>query len=258
MERIIAFQVAEQINLKLLQKAYTAKPLHQDTAELFYADEHQHLIQVMVYGVVTFRGYDDIKMSEFLEFVQPFCKNLLAENLTEELELVTEAPELVLGYNTIHLPRANEQAMRLVMMHVAQSVALDYNAQFTDQLLEDTKRYTDELERTGRLGIGDRELRRYIGKTLNLKTRVAENLYILDSPAVTWEDEYLDQIDRGLKRTLDLSIRYRNNVEDLAIIKENLDLFKDLLLHRKSNMLEWIIIVLILVEVINMLIEKVF
>jgi len=42
----------------------------------------------------------------------------------------------------------------------------------------------------------------------------------------------------------------------LEIVKENLDLFKDLLQYRNSIVLEWIIIILILVEVINLFIEK--
>lgn len=39
-------------------------------------------------------------------------------------------------------------------------------------------------------------------------------------------------------------------------MKENLGLFKDLVQHRKSLTLEWIVIILILVEVLNLLFEK--
>lgn len=258
MNKITAFQLSEQINLKALKSAYVDEPVHVDSAELWYKNEHDQHIQVLVYGVVVFQNYDAIKMSEFLDFATGFCKNMLKDKLSEELELVVGSPELRIGYNTISLPRHSDEALRLVMLHVAQSVALDYYTALVDELLENTRGYTQQLELTGKLGISGKDLRQYIGKTLNLKNRIVENLYILDSPSVTWEDEYLNDIDRGLKRTFDLSIRYRTTSEDLQIIKENLDLFKDLMMHRTSNILEWIIIVLILVEVINLFAEKVF
>ena len=74
----------------------------------------------------------------------------------------------------------------------------------------------------------------------------------------TWEDEYLDKIDKELKKTFDINMRYRAITEDINIVKENLELFKDLMQHQHSSMLEWIIIILILVEVVNMIIEKLF
>jgi required for meiotic nuclear division protein 1 len=81
---------------------------------------------------------------------------------------------------------------------------------------------------------------------------------VFDSPDVTWEDEYLNKVDMGVKNTFDLQVRFRNVEEGLIIVKENLELFKDIMQHRKSNTLEWVIIILILVEVINLAVEKIF
>jgi uncharacterized Rmd1/YagE family protein len=114
------------------------------------------------------------------------------------------------------------------------------------------------LERKGKLDLSGIYLKKYIGRTLNLKNRIAENLYIFDSPEETWEDENLNKLDIGLKKTFDLQVRFRTIQEGLGIVKENLELFKDLLQYRNSVVLEWIIIILILVEVINLLIEKIF
>jgi uncharacterized Rmd1/YagE family protein len=102
------------------------------------------------------------------------------------------------------------------------------------------------------------ELKKFIGRTLNLKNRIAENLYIFDSPDETWEDENLNKLDIGLKKTFDLQVRFRNISEGLAIVKENFELFKDLLQARNSILLEWIVIILILIEVLNLIIDKIF
>jgi uncharacterized Rmd1/YagE family protein len=41
-------------------------------------------------------------------------------------------------------------------------------------------------------------------------------------------------------------------------VRENLELFKDLLQYRNSTFLEWIIIILVALEVINLVIDKLF
>ena len=59
------------------------------------------------------------------------------------------------------------------------------------------------------------------------------------------------------KKTYDLKDRYRSIHDQIEIVKENLELFKDIMHHRQSSTLEWIIIILILVEVIDMFILKI-
>ena len=143
------------------------------------------------------------------------------------------------------------------MLNVSHSVALDFYSEQSDVLLEGTNHQIQFLENEGKLNISGKNLRRYIGRTLNLKNKISQNLYIFDSPPETWEDENLNKIDIGLKKTFDLQIRYRNIQEDLQIIKENLELFKDLMQYKKSTLLEWIVILLILVEVVNLLVDKI-
>lgn len=163
-----------------------------------------------------------------------------------------------MGFNKIEIPLANIEVLRLAMLNVAQSVALDYYEEQTKKLLGETNLYTQMLVNKGRLGIGGKKLKQYIGRTLLLRNRIAENIYAFDSPPETWEDENLNKINNELKRTFDLQVRVRTIVKGLAIIKDNLELFRTLLQHRYSNILEWIIIVLILVEVLNMVMEKLF
>jgi uncharacterized Rmd1/YagE family protein len=144
------------------------------------------------------------------------------------------------------------------MLNVSQSVALDYYSEQTNKLLEETNSHTKSLERIGRLDISGKSLKKFIGKTLLLKNRILENLYIFDSPPETWENENLNKIDLGLKRTFDLQERFRQVSEGLQIVTDNLELFKDLLQYRNSTLLEWIIIILILVEVLNLIIDKIY
>ena len=93
---------------------------------------------------------------------------------------------------------------------------------------------------------------------LNVKNQIAENLYIFDAPDSTWESEQLNSLNQELQKTFDLKIRYRNIYERIEIVKENLQLFKDIMYHTESSRLEWIIIVLILVEVLDLFVLRIW
>ncbi len=125
-------------------------------------------------------------------------------------------------------------------------------------MLTETNQHTQILVSKGSLGISGKKLRQFIGRTLLLRNRIAENIYVFDSPPETWESESLNKIDGDLKRTFDLQVRVRTIHEGLNIIKDNLELFQGLLQHRNSNTLEWIVILLIFVEVLNLFFEKLF
>ena len=258
MLRVLSYQIADTIDIKQFKAAFKGELYHSDADELFYKTGSEQYIYVFKYGVVCFLNYDAIKISAFLQLISSFCKNLFAEQLNEEFIIETEAKEYKIGYNKIEIISADVDVLRLIMLNVSQSVALDYYSEQTNKLLEESNYHTQSLERRGRLDISGISLKKYIGKTLLLKNRISENLYIFDSPPETWEDENLNKIDVGLKRTFDLQERFRDVSEGLQIVKDNLELFKDLLQYRNSTLLEWIIIILILVEVLNLLIGKVF
>jgi uncharacterized Rmd1/YagE family protein len=254
--KVISFQLADSIDIKLFKSSFPATIYYSDTDELFYVIENKQYLYVFKYGVVCFLGYSEIEMAAFFQMVTPYCKNLFGQRLSDEFDIETDSQAVNYGYNKIEIPSPDTDELRLIMLNVSQSVALDYYNQQTNSLLEETNNYTQLLERKGKINMGGIKLKKYIGRTLNLKNRISANLYIFDSPEETWENENLNKLDIGLKKTFDLQARFRTIQEGLGIVKENMELFKDLLQNRNSTTLEWVIIVLILVEVINIFIRN--
>jgi len=254
--KVTSFQLADSIDIKLFKTTSTAPIHYSDTDELFYIIDKQKYLYVFKYGVVSFLGYSESEMTDFFRRIGPYCKNLFDQKLSDEFDIETDAPAINYGYNKIEIPSPDTDELRLIMLNVSQSVALDYYNQQTNSLLEETNSHTQLLEKKGRINMGGVKLKKYIGRTLNLKNRISGNLYIFDSPDETWENENLNKLDIGLKKTFDLQARFRTIQEGLGIVKENMELFKDLLQNRNSTTLEWVVIILILVEVINILIGK--
>jgi required for meiotic nuclear division protein 1 len=254
--KVVSFQVADTIDLKQFRRTFAANIHFADADELFYAVAVHKYLYVFKYGIVCFIGYNETEITAFLQMLKPFCKNFFDHWLSDEFEIETAATTIKYGFNKIEIPAEDVDMVRLIMMNVSQSVALDYYNDQTNILIEETNYHTQILEKKGRIGLGSLELKKSIGRTLNIKNKITANLYIFDSPEETWENEILNKLDIGLKKTFDLQARFRTIQDGLAIVKENLDLFKDLLQYRNSVALEWVIIILILVEVINLVLEK--
>lgn len=257
MFKVHAYQYSESIDIKSFKSDFTAELKYSSADELFYKLEQDLYVYVFKYGVICFLNYDAIKVAEFFKLMTQYTKTPFENKLHEEFIIETDSKQNSFGYNKIEIINSDSETLRLIMLNVSHSVALDFYSDQSDILLEETNHQIQYLENDGKLNISGKNLRKYIGRTLNLKNKISQNLYIFDSPPETWEDEHLNKIDIGLKKTFDLQIRYRNIHEDLQIVKENLELFKDLMQYKKSNLLEWIVILLILIEVLNIIVDKI-
>lgn len=251
-----AFQIAEYISIKTCKKLKPKRISHLNNDELFYEEGKGKYLYVFKYGAVCFMGFSKREQEEIIVELLEMSRNPLAEPHSENIMIKIAAKKEEIGFNSITLTELSSEMIRLIMLNVTQSVALDYYSEMAENLLEETRKHTNELERKGSITIHGKRLKKFIGRTLNLKNRISENLYVLDAPPETWEDERLDRIDSGLKKTFDIKNRYAEISEDISIVKDNLELFKNIMQHREQAVLEIIIIVLILVEVIDVFVAK--
>jgi uncharacterized Rmd1/YagE family protein len=200
--KVYSYQIADSIDIKEFKSVFTAAIYHADSDEMFYQVDEAKLLYVFKYGIVCFLNYDETETTAFIQLITPFCKNLFQDRLNEEFEIETNASKINFGFNKIELVKPDIEMFRLIMLNVSQSVALDHYLKQTNILLEETNAHTQMMEMKGRLNLSGINLKKYIGRTLNLKNRITENLYIFDSPDETWEDENLSRLDQDLRRLL--------------------------------------------------------
>src|SRR4030095_12605400 len=258
MYRVISYQVADFIDTKNLKQAITGDLLYNDATELFYKTGDGKYIYLFRYGAVSFFNYPDDEIKSFLDFLRSHCRNWFSQSFSDEMRVETGATENKISYNKIEIKNTHHEVLRMIMLTMTQSVTLDYYSNQTELLLEETNSHTQLLEKKGKLHISGRKLKKFIGKTLLIKNRISENLYIFDSPVETWEHEELDRLYNDLKKTFDLNERFRDVSEGLNIVRDNLDLVKDIMQYSNSLLLEWIVIILIAIEVVHFLIAKFF
>lgn len=245
-------RISQGINLRSCKKVIKGNLMVSDGDKLFYKTGEGQFVCLFRYGIIGFFNIPDKSAQEnYTGQILPFCRDISDDPFREEITVTTGGENDQVEFNKINLKRADLGAVKIVMINLAHSVVLDDYTRITENLLEDTNTYTRHLEEKGRTGLKGKRLIRYIARVMNLKNRVAENLNILDNSDITWENERLYRLDMGLKINFDINDRHRYLADQLTTIKENLELFKDIMQHRESTILEWIIIILILIEVID-------
>jgi len=257
MYSVIALQLANSFNIRQCKQKLALPILFSDSDELFLSNGVEKFVYVFQYGVVSFFNHSVQEINEVVKQLSPTAYAWQEQELSETMRVFIEPGAQQVAFDKVVLQNFEPEAIRLIMLNTSQSVALDRYLDITDQLLEETNGYTKTLELKGKLNISGVKLKKFIGKVLNIKNQISENLYIFDSPDITWENESLNKLNIALKQTFDIKDRYRYINERTAIIKEDLELFKDIMEHRESSRLEWIIILLILVEVLDLFVIRI-
>jgi len=258
MIQIVAYQPAENINIKRLKADYTGQLIGSAVYDLFYRYKSGY-IYVLSYGVVVFANVEEIDRSNFLNLIRNYSDNLLEVRIQEDFVInkgASQSPEF--AYNALSVPEVNDDIIRITMLQVAQSIALDFYQERSQLLLTETVQLTNQLERFGKLKTSKKQVLKFIGRTLNMKNRIIDDLYVFDSPPVTWESELLGKVNDGLAKTFDINVRFRDVEYTLRSVEANLQIFMDLINTEQSHRLEWIIIGLILFEVIHLLVQQLF
>ncbi len=256
--KLAALLVANQLDLKGIKTLLDLKPLADSSSELFYsigADKYQYYFN---YGVIVFSGHTDEEIKLAIKTVSAFLKNPSTNLMRDDHEIEVKEGEMMFEFNQVVVERLDSKVIRIAMLNIAQSVALDHYHEVTENLLTEIRGFTNQLEATGKLSINRRNMLKFIGKALNTQNDIADNIYIFDAPELVWDDEYLDRLNKGLMKHFDLRVRFSEIEYTLRIIEDNLSVFREISNQRISNTLEWIIIILILVEVFDLFISKLF
>lgn len=256
--KLSAFLVANQLDLKGIKTFLELKPIADSSSELFYSfgpDKYQYYFN---YGVVVFSGHTDEEIKLAIKAIHSFHRNPLSSWLRDDHEITVENGDMKFEFNRVVVNRLDAKVYRIAMFNIAQSVALDRYHEITENLLTEIRGFTNHLETTGKLKISRKNMLKFIGKALNTQNDIADNIYIFDAPELVWDDEFLDKLHQGLMKHFDLRVRFSEIEYTMRIIEDNLSVFREISHQRESNTLEWIIILLILVEVFDLFISRFF
>lgn len=228
----IAYHLGERINLPDVRQKQMHHLVKREQSFLFYKIDTDSFLYYKDYGSVVFINCSNDLIKKSIELATSISINIEKLRSEKFLIKIEKESEITIDFDSIQLPKLEVDFAHIIMLNIGQSVALDNYYNTTKELLEDTRRYALQLENKGNIKLSHKQMKKFIGKTMNIKNRIAENIFIFESPALAWNTEDLSTLDLQLKRELDMVDRHHGLQHNLSIVKENLDLFKDILHHK--------------------------
>ncbi|KAL0259782.1 sporulation protein rmd1 [Diplodia seriata] len=219
-------------------------------------DTHVHTPEVFLfnYGTVVIWGMSLLQEQRFLREIAKFENEKLAKDdvQTEDFNFYYTHEYQARIYNDFISLRDKKNYMtKLAISHaLAQSVKTSLYEDLVDNTIETTKDIPSQIATTGKVNLSRREINMQIGELFILRINIHLQGSVLDSPELMWAEPQLEPIYQAVRSYLEMDQRVSLLTERLDVIADLLAVLKDQLTVTHSELLEWVVIVLIAAEIL--------
>ncbi len=261
-----AYAVTNEINLNVLAaecnipKKYTWEEplaLREDTlgAILGRRPEKDEIALVFSFGSVVCVNMPKGDTHTLIDYLRAFAPEIPNDNwgrYTDDYELrVDHVAEIELTDEYITVPSLELFHPELIATVIAKSVALEKTEHQLGTILDKLESMIDRLE-DGKLRIGDKELARTVARIVRHQYNTINYIMILDKPDVTWSNMEAAEFYERMSEFFELSDRFEIMTKKTDILDNIITGFSSISHSIRGLFVEWVIVLLIVLEVILM------
>ncbi|SCU85157.1 LANO_0C03488g1_1 [Lachancea nothofagi CBS 11611] len=232
--------------------------LDDEGGEINVSDKQPDLF-IFEYGVIVMWGFTEREEKAFLNDVEKFEKEKLAEEDVQIEEFnyyITQSYQPRIYNDFITLRDGSNYMIKLSISHaIAQSVKISLFEELVDNTIEDTQDIPQQIASSGKVSMSKEDIMKSIGELFILRININLHGSVLDSPEIMWSEPQLEPIYYATRGYLEINQRVALVNQRLEVISDLLQMLKEQLGHSHEEYLEFIIIVLVGVEVLVSLIN---
>lgn len=206
---------------------------------------------VYQYGSAILFNMEDHEVDYYLEIVRRHASGLLQESRKDDYA-VRENPQLTEdmqgGADYIVLKNLDIDSIRIIGSVLGQSIALDYFVSQVDGMVEEFTDINRGMEKTGTFTMDRKKLFQLVGKANSNLADVILRVGLFERSDIAWRDAKYALIFEYLREEYEVTQRFGNLDFKLKFVEHNIHFLQEVLQNRKSDLLEWCIILLLSIE----------
>lgn len=243
---IVTIQLGESVSSTIPSLLYTNKQ-----HDIYTLNSKTGLVFLFNYGVLVFWGVTKDEREKISAAILPY---ILEPTTSLNIESYTYSIDSTLNFSIkndhVIIPDTTTD-IRLALSHaLAQSAKLTFFEDSAEQLISSNRHIAKKLSHTGKINMSRKSLSQLRGILFDTSCDITLHFNLLDKPNFFWNYPELDDYYVKLSQYLEINQRVHLLNDKLAMIRELLDMLAEEQNHKHSSFLEWIIIILIAIEII--------
>ncbi|OAQ70342.1 sporulation protein RMD1 [Pochonia chlamydosporia 170] len=240
-------------NENLLGPAVTEEAPATENVLDFDTQIHTPEVFLFDYGVVVIWGMTESEEAKFLKELAKFeLEKLAPDDIETELFnfYYTREYQARIYNDFITLRDKNNYMIKLAISHaLAQSVKTSLYEELIATTVDTCKDIPTHIALTGKINLSRKQINMQIGDLFILRIAIHLNGSVLDTPELFWVEPQLEPVYQAVRSYLEMDQRVGLLNERLDVIADLLAVLKDQLSHGHGEKLEWIVIILIAMEI---------
>lgn len=208
------------------------------------------------YGVIVFWAVDEDERQALLHRLH-LGGDKIEDAQQEHFRFITTGNEVRINRDTITLA-GDDLLSRLAVSHaLAQSLKLNEYESQAQCTIQDYSDLPKALATDGKIALSRREIAKIRGRLFSTKSDIILHFGLLDTPEFFWEYPEYEATYNTAARYLEIRQRIDLLSKKLETIHEMFQMLAEEQNHQHSAFLEWIIIILIAIEIVIFLAQEV-
>lgn len=206
---------------------------------------------VFDYGVVVTWGVNLKSLSSLLKKIAGCCNSVYDEKPKEHFVFsIGDSLDVKMLDDRLSLPDDDIKTLLAISHALAQSAKLSEFETIAGQTIEDNRYLSEELSQLGKISLNRKSLSKLRGALFQTKSDILLHFNLLDTPDFFWNYPALEPHYTTVEKYLEITPRVHLLRIKLETIQELFDMLASEQNHKHSSFLEWIIIILIAVEIV--------